>query len=186
MTWNMLVTQAAYSFAQVRGRRIGKISLWFSLIDKAWSKPSHWLYPSGRPGRPLGGAGSWWRSDVDGEVVWSVARGQLVRYSIILIVAHALQHARNRAWTQPSEGLCSVPSKAALSLPELVELFHTLLARNAAGWWYSNSVSGAFVSLGAIQGVFTDITLTRHQKPHSQWHNICARFCCLCIRHSYT
>ena len=124
-------------------------------------------WPVGGRGGPSEGLG------VDGEMMWMVrwcGRYPEVSWSDapLFSLLHALQRACNRAQTQPSEGLCSVPSKAALSLPELVELFRALLPRNAACWWYSNSVSGAFLSLGAIHGVFTDITLTRHQKPHSQ------------------
>ena len=138
MTWNMLVTQAAYSFAQARGQRTGK-NLSSALVTKPG--PS-WPQALSRPRDGRGGAGSWQWGGVDGEGVQWVS-GSQVSDAPLIIFTVACSAARDRAWTS-SVGLCSVPSDAALSWPDPMDLFLTLLPRNAARWWNSESISGPY------------------------------------------
>lgn len=108
----------------------------FSLFNKAWSKLSAGSVPA-----------SGWQG-ADSEVVM-MARGcsgsqgvssQTLHWlCLLLCVALPVTGLEPRhLWD------CAVPSDAALSGPDPVDLFLTLLPRNAARWWNSESISGPF------------------------------------------
>ena len=112
----------------------------FSLSDKAWSKLATGSVPArGWQGRGWELTVRWcgWRGGAVG------LRESGLRCSTNYLSV-ACSTARDRAWTSSSVGLCSVPSDAALSWPDPVGLFLTLLPRNAARWWNSETISGPF------------------------------------------
>lgn len=98
MTWNMLVTQAVYSFAQAWGARTGKSPFWFNLINKTRVKSFCQLHPSesasGWQGGSVEGWGCWWGGVVG---IWRLA-GQMCHQLFLLLCM--LPPACCRNWTQ--------------------------------------------------------------------------------------
>ena len=153
MTWNMLVTQAAYSFAQARGQRTGK-NLSSALVTKPG--PS-WPPALSRPGGGRGGAGSWQWGGVDGEGVQWVSGSQVSDAPLIIFLLHvalpvtgleprhlwdcALSPQMQPFHDQTRWAFSSLSFLGMLLGGEIVKLFLVL-----------------FVFLEAIHGVHTDTT----------------------------
>lgn len=113
MTWNMLVTQAAYSFAQAQGGRIGEIS---PLVQPYQQSLGEALLPAVSQRAIQWVAGQAPRSGWELLLRWRARcqrlAGQLLHYLFLLLCI--LQHACNKIGTQPSRWLCCASPNASL------------------------------------------------------------------------
>lgn len=109
MTWNMLVTQAAYSFAQAQGGRIGEIS---PLVQPYQQSQGEALLLAVSQRAIQWVAGQAPRSGWELLLRCQRLAGQLLHNLLLLLCI--LQHACNKIGAQPSLWLCCAPSNASL------------------------------------------------------------------------
>lgn len=166
MTWNMLVTQQLIYLLRHEVEQLGRSPLWFSLTNKAWVKPSCWLYPN----EPVSSGEAQWRC-WELMVRWCGSYPE-VGCSINCLYGGVLC-GMHRAGLEPS-------SQCGCAQSLRIHSFHS------QSWWSHSAlfpflamlvmrVGGIgtlfcvlFLSLEAIHGVCKGNTLARHQNIPSQ------------------